>query len=123
MAFIIENYLDINTERAATEYYEIYEVENFNTFTAGASLLSKEIKSILWENEGAMHTVIQILEEELKLEVESPLMNQIIETHKKFKIRYNCGSIEQSSARTKTIINGNKEIRIIIAHYGLVVMN
>ncbi len=85
LAFIIENYLDINTERAATEYYEIYEVENFNTFTAGASLLSKDIKSILWENEGAMHTVIQILEEELKLEVESPLMNQIIETHKNLK--------------------------------------
>lgn len=85
LAFIIENYLDINTERAATEYYEIYEVENFNTFTAGASLLGKDIKSILWENDGAIQTLIQILEGELKLEVESPLMNQIIETHKNLK--------------------------------------
>jgi len=85
LAFIIENYLNINIERAAAEHYEIYEVENFNTFTAGASLLGKDIKSILWENDGAMHTVIQILEDELKLEVESPLMNQIIETHKNLK--------------------------------------
>jgi len=85
LAFIIENYLEINIERAAEEHYDIYEVENFNTFTAGASLLGKDIKSILWENDGAIHTFIQILEGELRLEVESPLMNQMIETHKNLK--------------------------------------
>lgn len=85
LAFIIENYLDVNIERAAAEHYEIYDVDNFNTFTAGASLLGKDIKSILWENDGSIHTIIQILEEEMKLKVESPLMNQIIETHKNLK--------------------------------------
>lgn len=85
LAFIIENYLEINIERTAEEHYDIYEVENFNTFTAGASLLGKDIKSILWENDGAIHTFIQILEGELRLEDESPLMNQMIETHKNLK--------------------------------------
>ena len=60
----------------------IYEVENFNTFTAGATLLGRDIKSILGGNGETIQTFIRMLEDELKLEDESPLMNQIIETHK-----------------------------------------
>lgn len=82
LAFIIENYLDINIERAAAEHYDIYEVENFSTFTAGATLLGRDIKSILGENAKTIQTFIQIIEGELKLEDESVLVNQIIETHK-----------------------------------------
>lgn len=82
LAFIVENYLSINEERAAAEHYDIYEADNFNTFTAGATLLGRDIKSILGSNEETMNTFIQILEEELMLEEESPLLNQIIETHK-----------------------------------------
>jgi len=82
LAFILENYLDINIERAAAEHYDIYEVENFNTFTAGATLLGRDIKSILGENAETIQTFIQILEDELKLDEASPLMNQIIETHR-----------------------------------------
>ena len=76
LAFIIENYLSINEERAAAEHYDIYEADNFNTFTAGATLLGRDIKSILGSSEETINTFIQILEEE------SPLINQIIETHK-----------------------------------------
>lgn len=82
LAFIIENYLSINEERAASEHYDIYEADNFNTFTAGATLLGRDIKSILGGNEETINTFIQILEDELKLDEESPLINQIIETHK-----------------------------------------
>ncbi len=82
LAFIIENYLSINEERAAAEHYDIYEAENFNTFTAGATLLGRDIKSILGSNEETINTFIQILEDELKLEEESLLINHIIETHK-----------------------------------------
>lgn len=82
LAFIIENYLSINEERAAAEHYDIYEADNFNTFTAGATLLGRDIKSILGGNEETINTFIQILEDELMLEEESPLLNQIIETHK-----------------------------------------
>ena len=82
LAFIIENYLSINEERAAAEHYDIYEAENFNTFIAGATLLGRDIKSILGGNEETQNIFIQILEDELMLEEESPLINQIIETHK-----------------------------------------
>ena len=82
LAFILENYLDINIERAAAEHYDIYEVENFSTFTAGSTLLGRDLKSILGENAETIQTFIQILEDELKLEDVSPLINQIIETHK-----------------------------------------
>ena len=82
MAFIIKNYLEINIERAASENYDIYEAENFNTFIAGATLLGRDINSILEGNRETLATFIQILDDELKLEDESPLLNQIIETHK-----------------------------------------
>ncbi|MFA6335168.1 MAG: nucleotidyl transferase AbiEii/AbiGii toxin family protein [Bacteroidales bacterium] len=81
IAFIIENYLNINIERAATENYDIYEVENFNTFTAGATLLGRDIKSIIGSNGETINTFILILADELKLEDKSPLVNQIIDTH------------------------------------------
>lgn len=82
LAFIIKNYLDINIERAVAEHYDIYEAENFNTLIAGATLLGRDIKSILGENAETIQTFIQILEDELKMEDESRLLNQIIETHK-----------------------------------------
>lgn len=85
LAFIIENYLEINELRAVEEHYDIYKTDNFNTFTAGATLLGKDIKTIIGGNEETINTFIQILEEELKLEEESPLINQIIETHTTIK--------------------------------------
>jgi predicted nucleotidyltransferase len=85
LAFIIENYLEINELRAVEEHYDIYEAENFNTFTAGATLLGKDIITILGGNVETKNTFIQIMEEELKLEEESPLINQIIETHTTIK--------------------------------------
>jgi predicted nucleotidyltransferase len=82
LAFIIENYLTINEERAALEHFDIYEKDNFNIYIAGATLLGRDIKSILGDNNETLTTFIQILTEELKLDDESPLLNQIIETHK-----------------------------------------
>ena len=82
LAFIIENYLDVNEVRAVEEHYDIYEAENFKTFTAGATLLGRDIKSMLGNNEETKKIFFQILETELQLEEESPLINQIIETHK-----------------------------------------
>ncbi len=85
LAFIIKNYLNINIERAAADHYDIYEVEDFNTFIAGATLLGRDIKSIIGENEETIQTFIQILEDELIMEDGSPLVNQMIETNKNLK--------------------------------------
>lgn len=82
LAFIIKNYLEINIERAVAEHYDIYDAVKFNTFTAGATLLARDIKTILGGNEETVNTFIQIIENELKMEDESQLLNQIIETHK-----------------------------------------
>ena len=82
LAFIIENYLTVNEERAALKHFDIYEKDNFNIYIAGATLLGRDIKSILGGNEETINTFIQILDDELKLEEESLLINQIIETHK-----------------------------------------
>ncbi len=82
LAFIIKNYLEINIERAVAEHYDIYDALKFNTFTAGATLLARDIKTILGGNEETVNTFIQIIENELKMEDESQLLNQIIETHK-----------------------------------------
>ena len=82
LAFIIENYLSINEERAVAEHYDIYAAENFNTFTAGAILLGRDIKTIIGEYTDTIQIFIQIIEVESNMEDESLLMNQIIETHK-----------------------------------------
>jgi hypothetical protein len=42
----------------------------------------RDIKTIIGGNKETINTFIQMLEKELKLEEESPLINQIIETHK-----------------------------------------
>lgn len=82
MAFIISNYLEINTERAATENYDLYEAEVFSTFIAGASLLGRDMKEILEDNPEIHDEFIGILETEVNKEDESILINQIIGTHR-----------------------------------------
>jgi len=82
MAFIMENYLTINEERAVTDHYDIYEAPDFNTFVAGAVLLGRDINKILSSGDESSGTFIHILETELNLQEESKLINQIIETHR-----------------------------------------
>jgi len=82
MAFIISNYLEINTERAATEHYDIYEVEDFSVFIAGASLLGIDMKEILKINPEILAEFIEILKTEVNKEDESIMINQIMETHR-----------------------------------------
>lgn len=81
MAFIISNYLNINDLRAATENYDIYEDENFTTFTAGATLLGRDMREILKSDEEIRNEFIDILQQEVDKEDDSALINQIMETH------------------------------------------
>jgi predicted nucleotidyltransferase len=85
MAFIIINYLEINIERAATQNYDLYDVENFSTFIAGASLLGRDMKEILKNNPEILHEFIGILQTEVAKQDESILLNQIMETHRALK--------------------------------------
>lgn len=85
MAFIISNYLEINIIRATKEHYDIYEVENHSIFTAGATLLGRDIKQMLQTDRETIESFSKILETDLTLKEESTLINQMIETNKSLK--------------------------------------
>ena len=86
MAYIISNYLEANENRAIENHYsEIYDVENFQTFTAGAVLLGKDIKALLSINQDTLNSFIEILQSEIEQEEGSVLINQMLETYLSLK--------------------------------------
>ncbi|MEX0361630.1 MAG: nucleotidyl transferase AbiEii/AbiGii toxin family protein, partial [Allomuricauda sp.] len=85
MGFILVNYLNINSERAAMEHYdEIYGAEPFSTITGGATLLGKDINELLKTHQNTKASIVEILTIEANKKEDSKLINQIIETHKAF---------------------------------------
>ncbi|MDN6327571.1 MAG: nucleotidyl transferase AbiEii/AbiGii toxin family protein, partial [Alkalibacterium sp.] len=95
MGFILENYLSIHEERAATKYYnEVYEIEAFSITIGGAVLLGKDIKELLENHTETVETILEILNEEINKKEESTLINQIIETHKPLSYEEVLRSIE-----------------------------
>lgn len=100
IGFILENYLSIHEERAATKYYnEVYEVEAFSITTGGAVLIGKDIKELLENHSETLETILEILTEEVNKKEESTLINQIIETHKSL-------SYEEVLQSIQNIVNG-----------------
>jgi len=81
IAFIIDNYLEINIQRAVDENYDLYEVEDFSTYVAGATLIARDAKEILVPSLEILDEFKSILSQEVELEEESLLINQILETH------------------------------------------
>ena len=87
LGFILQNYLNINEERAATKHYnEVYEIETFTSIKAGAVLLGIDISKILENSEHTKEKLKSIVQTELDLNEKSILFNQIIETN---RISYN----------------------------------
>ncbi|MDV3795555.1 hypothetical protein CMT44_00715 [Elizabethkingia anophelis] len=83
MGFILQNYLNIHEERAATKHYEeVYEIEDFTTIKAGAALLGIDINNLLTDNETNKAKLKAIIESEINLKEDSILFNQIVETNK-----------------------------------------
>lgn len=82
IAFIISSYLPLNDERAASEHFDIYEHTPFSEFIAGAMLIARDIKVIIRDNLLVREKLARILLEEVKKDIESPLINQILETHR-----------------------------------------
>jgi len=81
MAFIISSYLEINEQRAVDENYDLYEDDDFTTFTAGAALLGRDMKAILNENPEILNEFAGILRAEVDQMEDSKLINQMMETH------------------------------------------
>ena len=85
MAFIITSYLEINEQRAVKENYDLYEEDNFSTFLAGATLLGRDMKKILWPNPEILFEFFSILRTEVSKKDDSQLINQMMETHPTLK--------------------------------------
>jgi len=85
MAFIITNYLEINIDRAVSENYDLYEVEDFSTFIAGATLLGRDMRKILNPSPEIPDELVSLLQAEVDKEDESQLINHMMETHASLK--------------------------------------
>jgi len=85
MAFLISVYLDLNMERAAASHYDVFEREPFSSFSAGASLLGRDMKSVIHDDLIILNEITGILQRELDSEEGSLLINQILETHSYLK--------------------------------------
>ena len=82
IGFILENYLSINEERAATEYYDDIYTEDFTLVKGGAMLLGIDVSEILQEYPDDLAAIKKILIDSVDKKERSILINQILETHK-----------------------------------------
>ena len=82
LVFIMKNYLNINDERAATEYYDqVYDIENYTELKASSSLIGIDLKELVKYNSKLLDFLIATLNVELEKKEGSILLNQMIETH------------------------------------------
>jgi len=79
MALLLSNYLEINTKRAVEAHYDLYETEEFDKVIAGAQLMARDIKLLLWGNKKTQQYLLEILTQEIDLAEESVLINQLLE--------------------------------------------
>ena len=82
IGFILENYLSINEEKAAVNYYDDIYTDDFTTVKGGATLLGIDVSEILKEHPDVLKTIKQILTDTISEKEHSVLINQILETHK-----------------------------------------
>lgn len=81
MAFILQNYLEINRDESLVYYNEIY-TEDHSILKGGSTLLGIHLKEQLIGHEETKQNIIEILANEIEKREESKLINQIIETHR-----------------------------------------
>lgn len=84
IGFIINNYYTINEDRAIKDHYDLYETEEFDTLVAGSRLLGRDIANLLLNYESTKNKIAEIIKTEITKENESRLINQILDTHKRF---------------------------------------
>ncbi|MBN9385120.1 MAG: nucleotidyl transferase AbiEii/AbiGii toxin family protein [Chitinophagaceae bacterium] len=85
IALIIETYLEINMDRTVEVHNDIFTSANFTTFAAGAILMGRDMRKILSNNETLRLQCLTIINDEIKKEEYSLLINQVLETHSLIK--------------------------------------
>lgn len=81
MAFLMKNYLDINTERSVEKHYDLYESEEFDQVVAGSRLMARDIKLLIGKNKRTLDYFCGILTEEIDLAEGSQLLNQLVDSN------------------------------------------
>ena len=75
--------MEINEQRAYEEHYDLYEAEPFDQVEASGRLIARDVKALIGYNKDTMTYLIKILEKEITLAQESPLVNQLVKTSKR----------------------------------------
>lgn len=83
IALILDHYIEINEQRAYEEHYDLYEAEPFDQIEASGRLIARDIKALIGYNKDMMTYLIKILEKEITLAQESPLVNQLVKANTK----------------------------------------
>ena len=83
IALILLHYLEINEQRAYEEHYDLYEAEPFDQVEASGKLIARDVKALIGYNKDTKTYLIKILEKEITLAQESPLVNQLVKTSKR----------------------------------------
>lgn len=83
IAFIMQNYLNINDERAATAHYdEVYGIDDYTELKASASLIGIDLRELVKDNPKLREYLVAVLNKDIERQEASILINQILETHK-----------------------------------------
>lgn len=98
MAFILQNYLEINRDESLEYFEEIY-TEDHTIFKGGATLLGKHLNEVLNYHPEAKQRITDILTSEIEKKEESKLINQILETHKALSYEEVLKSIQNINAQ------------------------
>lgn len=82
LAVILDEYLEINFDRAARDHPDVFEQEEFTELAAGAYLMGKDICQLVAEDLPLREETRRILADELARKEESMLIRQILESHR-----------------------------------------
>jgi predicted nucleotidyltransferase len=82
LAVIMDEYLEINFDRAARDHPDIFDQHDFTEFVAGAHLMGKDLCRLLADDLPLREETYHILADELAKNEESMLIRQILEFHR-----------------------------------------
>ncbi len=85
IATILSSYYDINEQRVATDHFDLYDIVHNFRFVAGATLLGRDIKQLLKDDQATVDSLHKILQAEIQKYEDSHLINQMLESHKFLK--------------------------------------
>jgi predicted nucleotidyltransferase len=85
MAYILDEYFEINIERIVDSHPDIFDADDFTSFTAAAVLMGRDVRILLSGNHDLLQELTRIIDDEIDKAQDSLLIGQILETHRSKK--------------------------------------